>query len=147
MRSFAKSLVRYALTGGAAAVVDIGAFAFLSAASVPAIVAATLSFLTATVANYILTAWFVFSATPSARRYVTFLAGSLFALLINLSLTLTGVILFSIPRTTAKTVAVGMTFLLNFWINARLVFNRPIPQAPPPTTTHPSDPRSVTVPP
>ena len=141
MLSFSRSLARYAVTGGAAAIVDIGGFACLSAASVPTILAATCSFLAATVVNYLLTAWFVFSATATVKRYVAFLAGSLFALLINVSLTSAGVIFLSVPRTMAKTVAVGVTFFLNFWVNARLVFNQPTPPAvpPPPATPHPSD--------
>jgi putative flippase GtrA len=141
VQPFGRSLARYAVTGGVAAVVDIGGFACLSAASMPTVLAATCSFLAATVVNYLLTAWFVFSVTVSVRRYVTFLAGSLFALLINVSLTSTGVILLSVPRTMAKTIAIGVTFFVNFWVNARLIFNHPTPPAtpPPPVAPHPSD--------
>ena len=104
--------------------VDIGGFACLSLAAMPTTLAAICSFLLATVVNFLLTSRFVFQTTATVMRYFAFLAGSLLSLLVNVSLTSAGVILFAVPRTEAKTIAVGITFLLNFWINARLVFKR-----------------------
>lgn len=124
MHSFTRGLARYTLTGGAAAVVDIGGFACLSLTTMPAILAATCSFLAATIVNFVLTSRFVFQARVTVTRYFSFLAGSLFSLLVNVSLTSAGVPLLSVTRTEAKTVAVGITFLLSFWINTRFVFQR-----------------------
>ena len=104
--------------------VDIGGFACFSVTPIPTILAATCSFLAATVVNFLLTSRFVFRVTATVRRYLDFVAGSLLSLLVNVSLTSIGAILLAIPRTEAKTIAVGITFILSFWINHRLVFRR-----------------------
>ena len=115
-------MARYALTGGVAAVVDVGGFACLSLVAMPTLPAATCSFLGATAVNFVLTSRFVFQTQVILKRYVSFLTGSLLSLLVNVVLTSVGEILFSVPRIEAKTVAVGVTFFLSFWINSRLVF-------------------------
>jgi len=51
--------------------------------------------------------------------------GALFALLVNVALTSVGSLYLTLPRVAAKTIAVGATFLLNFWINAHVVFRDP----------------------
>jgi putative flippase GtrA len=115
-------IVRYAITGGVAAVIDVGGFACLSLTAMPVISAATCSFLTATVVNYILTSTFVFRTRVTFKRYFRFLAGSLFSLLVNVILTSFGAIILSLPRIESKAVAVGITFVLSYRINSRLVF-------------------------
>ena len=63
-------VVRYGLTGGAAAVVDLGLFSALCPAVLPVAPAATVSFLCAAVVNYVLTAKFVFKATFVAGEFL-----------------------------------------------------------------------------
>ena len=115
-------MIRYAFTGGVAAVVDVGGFACLSLTAMPTISAATCSFLAATVVNFVLTARFVFQTRATLKRYFGFLTGSLFSLSVNVTLTLVGATLVSVPRIEAKTVAVAVTCFLSFWINSCLVF-------------------------
>jgi putative flippase GtrA len=121
----ARKLVRYLFTGGAAAIVDIGGFGLLTSIHMPTIPAATTSFLAATLVNYLLTSRWVFHETPTLRRYAAFLAGTLVALVVNVALTSVGVMYVDLPWSAAKALAVGATFFLNFWINARIVFRRP----------------------
>jgi putative flippase GtrA len=132
-------LARYLLTGGAAACVDIGGFTLLATVRMPVIVAAACSFVTATVVNFLLTARYVFGATATPQRYTAFLAAALLGLVVNVSLTSVGVIYFALPRAAAKTVAVGVTFLFNFWLNARFVFREQSTQttSPPPSSNPP----------
>jgi putative flippase GtrA len=115
-------LWRYTLTGGCAAVIDIVGFSWLSTTSLPPVVTATISFLASNIVNYVLTSRFVFFASLGMGRYAAFLTGSAFALAINVSLTSAAIMLTSMPSMLAKAVAVGLTFLLNFWINSKVVF-------------------------
>lgn len=115
-------IARYALTGGAAAVVDVGGFALLAASGVQVVPAATCSFLAATVVNFLLTSRWVFSQRATVRRYALFLPGTLLSLVVNVTITSICAIELGLPRGISKVVAVGMTFLLSYWINARFVF-------------------------
>ena len=124
MPELTNRLVRYAFTGGAAAVVDIGGFALLSSVHVPVVLAATSSFLASAIVNYLLTSRLVFQETATIKRFGAFLAGTLLTLLINVSITSVGVIDWSLPRTLSKIIAVGTTFFISFWVNANLVFSR-----------------------
>jgi putative flippase GtrA len=115
-------LFRYAFTGGVAAVVDVGGFALLVLLRVPIIPAATCSFLAATALNFLLSSHWVFGQRPTLKRYIIFLSGSLFSLIVNVGVTSIFVVYIGIPNTLSKTLAVGATFFLSYWVNARLVF-------------------------
>jgi putative flippase GtrA len=115
-------LSRYLLTGGAAAVVDIGGFAFLSAIHIPVVLAAACSFLVATLVNFFLGARWVFGAPANLQGYMLFLSGAMFGALVNVTLTAVGVTYLDLPRIAAKVIAVAVTFMANFWINALVVF-------------------------
>ena len=115
-------LIRYAAAAGSAAVVDVGGFTQLTALHTPTVLAAACSFLTATVVNFLLSSRWVFQQQASLRGYALFLSGSLFSLLVNVSVTSILVIHFVLPRGLSKLLAVAATFLLSYSINARLVF-------------------------
>lgn len=115
-------LLRYAVTGGSAAIVDVGGFALLAALRMPVVLAATCSFLAATVVNFLLSSRWVFYKRATVRRYGSFLSGSLFSLLVNVTVTSICDVYLEAPRGVSKIVAVGVTFLFSYWINARLVF-------------------------
>ena len=113
---------RYLLTGGSAAVVDIGVFAAELRAGLPLIPAATLSFLVATVVNYLLASRFVFHRAATVRRYFVFLAAASLGLVINVALTTVLVAHTPLPPIPAKIISIGVTFVFNFAVNALLVF-------------------------
>jgi putative flippase GtrA len=115
-------LARYFFTGGAAAVVDIGGFGLLSSLRIPIVIAAGSSFLLAAIVNFLLTSRWVFRTEARFRDFFIFLMGTILGLMLNVTLTAAGVIYLTLPRTAAKTIAIGATFLLNFWVNARVVF-------------------------
>jgi putative flippase GtrA len=120
--SSARALLQYLITGGAAAAVDVAGFAALSAAGAPVALAAACSFAVATVVNFLLTSRWVFRATPTRHRYFAFLLGAVSALVVNVALTYVGTMYLVQPPVVAKTFAIAMTFLLNFWINSRVIF-------------------------
>lgn len=122
MSDTVRRLFLYLLTAGAAAVVDIGAFALLSATRMSVIPSAGCSFCTAMGMNFLLTTRFAFRARASRRNFALFVMGAAVGLLVNVTLTSAAVIGWNKPRIIAKTIAIGATFLLNFWINARFVF-------------------------
>jgi putative flippase GtrA len=122
MRDVASKLLRYALAGGAAAVVDIGGFSFLHSVHVSSALAAACSFGAATVVNFGLACRWAFGTRPSVLTYALFLSGALLGLFINVSVTLAGVAWFDLKPPVAKTIAVAATFLVNFVINNSVVF-------------------------
>jgi putative flippase GtrA len=105
---------RYLVTGGAAAIVDIGGFGVLCFAQVPVVLAATCSFCMAAIVNFHLSSRWVFRAAATRQGFVLFLLGACLGLLANVSMTSIGVLYFCLPRVMAKTLAIGATFLLNF---------------------------------
>jgi putative flippase GtrA len=114
----------YFMTGGAAAVVDIGGFATLSAWGLATPLAATLSFLVAAVVNYGLTTALVFVQPASPRQFGRFLAAALVGLAINVMVT-TLLVGTGIAPVFAKTGGVGVAFLANYLLAALVVFRPP----------------------
>jgi putative flippase GtrA len=119
---FVGKLIRYVFTGGTAALVDIAGFGVLRYMNIPVIAAAAGSFLVATVVNYVLSARWVFGVAATRRRYAGFLAGTLVGLTVNVVLTTIGMSRLMLPWAVAKAFGVAAAFLLNFWINANIVF-------------------------
>lgn len=114
----------YVLTGGVAAVVDLGGFAALSALGLAVLPAATASFLIANVVNYALSARYAFASAPTARRYPTFLAGSLAGLAVNVGATALAAGPLGLSPGLAKVLGIGVAFAVNFALNAFVVFPR-----------------------
>jgi putative flippase GtrA len=113
---------RYGMTGGAAAIVDIGVFSVLCPALLPVATAATISFLCAAVVNYTLSSIFVFKAGFTANRFLKFLAFASVGLVVNVTVTVLVVVLTTALPPIAKVVGTGVAFLINFWLNAAFVF-------------------------
>ena len=110
------------MTAGAAAVVDIGLFAILNGQGMALIPAAALSFLVATVVNYLLTARHVFAARASLRGYLRFLAAASLGFVVNVGVTAAAGPLLGAPPVLAKIIGVGTAFFANFALNALFVF-------------------------
>jgi putative flippase GtrA len=118
-------LFRYFLTAGAAAIVDVGGFALLCLAPIPIAVSAVTSFCLATVVNFILTSRYVFNRAPALRGFGLFFLAAVGGLIVNVSVTLVGSLYLGIAPVLAKIVGVGTAFLVNFWLNLRVVFRKP----------------------
>ncbi len=119
---FTHQIARYVLTGGLAAVVDIGLFHVLVTGGAGALPAAIGSFLIAAVVNYVLTSTLVFRVRRrSARQAALFLGFASIGCAANSGLT---VIIFNAGATPAlaKTLAIGAVFFLNFLMNRFIVF-------------------------
>ncbi|HEY2871341.1 MAG TPA: GtrA family protein [Reyranella sp.] len=130
MRDVLTKLVRYAVTGGIAAVVDAGGFALLLEAGLAVAAAGTLSFCIAALVNYGLSSRFVFARSATAQGFALFFTTALIGLSVNLGVTLLGVYWIGLPPIVAKIVGIGTAFLVNFALNLLVVF-RPSAAAPP----------------
>ncbi len=125
----ARLALRYAGTGGLAAVVDIGLFHALAAPLagrlLPGLLLpALLSFLAAALVNFVASsAWAYGQDWRSARRAGRFLLAASLGGLVNSGVT-TGLALAGWPATIAKVAGVGIAFGLNFAVNTRWVFGR-----------------------
>jgi putative flippase GtrA len=116
-------LGRYALTGGAAAVADLGGFLLLAPHVAPVILAAALSFLIALTVNFALSTAFAFRAAPSWRRFGLFALAAGVGLGINAGVT-AGAAALGAPLALAKLIGIGTAFGFNFAANHHLVFPR-----------------------
>jgi putative flippase GtrA len=129
----ARQAFAYLLTGGLAAVVDIGLFHLLTrhAASLLAggvriegvLLPAVLSFCIAAVVNYMLSSLWVYRRQwRSLRRAGLFLVFALAGLCINAGATWWLASSFPVMPTLAKIGGVGMAFVANFLMNTFIVF-------------------------
>ena len=115
-------LLRYAMTGGVAAVVDLAGFVLLQAAGLGLAAAAAGSFAVAALVNFTLTARFVFAADRTFQRLGLFLAFALAGLAINTAVTVAVGAGLAWPGWIAKCCGIGVAFGFNYLANARLVF-------------------------
>ncbi len=119
----ANRVYRYALTGGTAALVDLGGFALLQQLSVPIAVAGSASFAVALLVNYTLTARFVFGMQPRLQRLPFFALGALSGFCTNMGVTL-GLNMLGLAPLLAKCAGIGFAFGFNYTVNALVVFRR-----------------------
>ncbi len=122
MKRHAGQILKYALAGGVAALVDLGGFAALVSLGVHLALAALVSFLVATVVNYRLSARFVFERRPSAGGYGRFLLGACGGLIVNVGATVLVAELVRVAPIASKIVGIGLAFLFNYAVNAAFVF-------------------------
>jgi|SRR5882757_977373 len=118
-------LIRYFFTAGTAAIADVGGFALLCLLAIPIAASAVTSFCLATVVNYLLTSRCVFNREATLRGFGLFFVAAVGGLTINVSVTLAGSLYLGLAPVLAKIVGVGTAFLLNFWLNLRIVFRAP----------------------
>ncbi len=116
-----RQAIGYAMTGGTAAVVDIGGFHLMAPHLGSVLLAAALSFAAAAVVNYLLTARWVFGRDWRAwRQAVRFFAFAGVGLGINTAATV--LLAQALPGTLAKAAGVAVAFGANFLMNAWWVF-------------------------
>lgn len=115
-------ILRYVLTGGLAAMIDLGGFVLLQAAGAGLATAAACSFVVAAAVNFSLSARFVFDTRPTVRRFGVFLAFAVAGLIINTSITVLAGAAVGLPGWLAKCCGIGMAFGFNFFMNSRVVF-------------------------
>ena len=119
----ATQILKYGATAGCAAVVDLGLFWVINGFGVKVLVAAALSFLIATVVNYLLSARYVFAAGAlSIEGYVRFLAGASVGFLVNVGVTWAAHGVFEVVPILAKAIGIGIAFFANFALNKMFVF-------------------------
>ena len=118
-------LFRYFLTAGAASIVDVGGFALLCLTSLPIVISAVTSFCVSAMVNYLLSSRLAFHAVPTLRGFGVFFAAATGGLLVNVSVTLLGTEYLALAPVLAKIIGIGTAFLVNFWINLRVVFRTP----------------------
>lgn len=117
----------YLVTGGTAAVVDLGGFVVLDRLGMPIMPAAALSFLVAAGVNFLLSVHFVFRATARWSLFGMFLLMATVGFLLNVSITSLGVQVLSLDPALAKLNGIGIAFGFNFAMNALLVFGNDDP--------------------
>lgn len=119
-------IVRYFFVGGVAAAVDIGLFSLLVLAfGWNYLLAGLLTFLLATLVNYVLSIRHVFESGARFRRkheIALVLGVSSIGLAVNQAALLAGVEMLGLPPVAAKVAATGVGFFWNYWARAQFVF-------------------------
>jgi len=123
MREFVWRLLRYAVTGGIAAVVDASGFVLLVSAKLSIVIASCLSFCIAALVNYNLTSQFVFNREATLHGFAPFVAAALIGLTVNVGVTFMGSSIVGLPPLAAKLMGIAVAFFVNFLINLRIVFH------------------------
>jgi len=113
---------RYLVTGGIAAIFDIGGFALGLRAGLSVVIAAMISFLVAALVNYLLSSRYVFKQDRTRRGYLLFLAAASLGFLLNVSLTVFFSSYLLGSPILAKTAAIAIAFVFNFTLNKTIVF-------------------------
>jgi putative flippase GtrA len=121
-RGWQAKLIRYGFTGGIAAFVDLGGFMALLSMGLLLPVAASLSFLAASVVNYMLSVHFVFSARMTIRAYLRFLMFASLGLVINVTVTIVADDAVGLSPLLAKSAGILIAFGVNFLLNLKFVF-------------------------
>jgi putative flippase GtrA len=127
MRELISKLLRYAITGGIAAIVDVGVFALLIKVDLGIAPASVLSFCLAALVNYRLTSQFVFSQDATIYGFTRFLVAAGIGLAANVGVTLIGAFVLGLPPLIAKLVGIGTAFFANFALNMLIVFRTRCP--------------------
>lgn len=120
-----RKFLKYFATGGTAAIVDIGMFAALIELKLPVAPTTIISFCVAAAVNYILTSNFVFNEVTSSRRFILYFLVAIIGLFINFSITVCLTTIMLLPAILSKCIAIGVAFLINFFMNSRVVFRNP----------------------
>jgi putative flippase GtrA len=122
MHELLSKLVRYMITGGIAAIVDVGVFWLLVSGNLSLASASVISFCVAAVVNYRLTSKHVFSHNANIHGFMLFVLAALIGLTVNVGVTLAAAFYIRLPFVIAKLVGIGTAFLVNFALNVRMVF-------------------------
>jgi len=123
---FDDKLYKYILVGGSAAIVDISFFLLLNKfLTTHYLVNASISFLIATLVNYILCVKFVFNSKQQYSTHTEILfiyLISAIGLFIHHTLLFSGFELLGLPMIIAKLFAMGIAFIWNFLSRKHIVF-------------------------
>lgn len=117
-----RQFLRYVLTGGAAAIVDLGGFWLLFHLGTAVIPAAMASWFVAALANYALSSRFVFESERSLHGGIKFVIGASIGFSLNVCFTAIGARGLGIYPPAAKVIGIGGAFVFNFAINRFWVF-------------------------
>ena len=123
---FDRSLLRYLLVGGVAALTDWAIFWLLAVLyGYNYIVVATLGFVIATLVNYVLSIRFVFVSgrhKPHMEIFLVYLISAI-GLLLNVGLLIAFVAVMALHPMVAKVLATAMVFIWNFGARKLWVFD------------------------
>jgi putative flippase GtrA len=116
--------LKYFVTGGISAVIDVCVFAMLTGHRGSLVMASITSFIVAAIANYLMTSKFVFHKSLTFSNFGVFLVAATVGLAVNLGVTLVGAVFIGLTPTFSKICGIAIAFLVNFQLNARVTFRR-----------------------
>lgn len=118
-----KRFIGYGMTGGMAAIIDLGLFLVFESFGMAVPLAASASFLVAAVFNFTSSSLLVFSTPVTGKRFLRFLSVASVGLVINVGVTWLVYDLLAQPAA-AKAIGIGTAFVFNYFAHSLLVFGR-----------------------
>lgn len=119
-------IIKYFFVGGAAAVVDIGLFSiFASYLGWPWIPVSIVTFILATLTNYLLSIQFVFESGSRHKKHIEVLGVfvvSIFALLVNQLALYLSIELMGLHLILSKIIATSVVFFWNYYGRSKFIF-------------------------
>jgi len=124
-----KRFIGYGMTGGMAAIIDLGLFLVFVGLNMAVPLAATASFLVAALFNFTSSSVLVFKTPVTGKRFLRFLSVASVGLAINVGVTW---FVFEALRHPAasKAIGIGVAFVFNYVAHSLLVFRQPADQEP-----------------
>jgi putative flippase GtrA len=119
-----KRFLGYGMTGGMAAVVDLGLFLVFEGLGMAVPVAATASFLIAALVNFAASSLLVFKTPVTGKRFLRFLSVASLGFAINVGVTWL-VYELGVAPAFAKAIGIGTAFVFNYVSHSLLVFRQP----------------------
>ena len=110
-----KQIIKFCLTGGLCTVIDFGVlFVLTEQIGLSYIISNIISVSLSTIINYILSKIIVFNFSNTLRNFVVFIILSIVGLIINESLIILCVNVFTIDYKVGKTIATGVVMCFNY---------------------------------
>lgn len=110
-----KQIIKFCLTGGLCTVIDFGVlFVLTEQIGLSYVISNIISVSLSTIVNYILSKIIVFNFSNTLRNFVVFIILSIVGLIINESLIILCVNVFTIDYKVGKTIATGVVMCFNY---------------------------------
>lgn len=128
-RKIQKKIVRYLIMAVFIVIIEVGSFAFINnILAITYLIATPISMLIGIILNWYFSKIFVFKTSnyASHQEFILVFLASLVGLGIQMAVVVTAVGFLGLLPLVGKILAIGITFIWNFWIRQKFIFKEKI---------------------